>query len=213
MSALVYLHGFASGPASVKARFLAPRLEGAGYAVSVPDLNLPSFEGLTLSRVIEALDAALPEAGGVVVGSSMGAYAAALYATQRPERVRALVLMAPALNLAGLIEGRYAEALPAWERSGRAPVEHPYLGEAELAWGFVEDARAWAACPVAPRCPTLILHGRHDEEVPFSGSEAMAARLPGLRLVPFDDGHRLDADLEGLWAAVEAFLGEAAPVG
>lgn len=38
---------------------------------------------------------------------------------------------------------------------------------------------------------TLLLHSRDDDEVPFACGEAMAARVPGVRLEAFDGlGHR-----------------------
>ena len=39
--------------------------------------------------------------------------------------------------------------------------------------------------------PALLLHSRDDDEVPFACGEAMASRVPGVRLEPFDGlGHR-----------------------
>jgi len=49
MNRILYLHGFASGPSSSKARYFRGRLEAAGAHVEVPDLAAGDFEHLTLS--------------------------------------------------------------------------------------------------------------------------------------------------------------------
>ncbi len=39
--------------------------------------------------------------------------------------------------------------------------------------------------------PALVIHARHDREVPFPTAEAIAAACPAARLMPFDGiGHR-----------------------
>ncbi|MGD0498707.1 MAG: YqiA/YcfP family alpha/beta fold hydrolase [Bryobacteraceae bacterium] len=47
MTRIVYLHGFASGPSSRKARYFRERLEAAGASVGVPDLAEGGFDRLT----------------------------------------------------------------------------------------------------------------------------------------------------------------------
>ena len=62
------------------------------------------------------------------------------------------------------------------------------------------------------RTPTLILHSRGDEAVPFSQGELMAAEIPEARFVPMDGSNHILLDDEPAWAtftaAVRAFLGE-----
>ena len=53
MTRIVYLHGFASGPASSKARYFKEHLETAGARVDVPDLAAGDFEHLTISGQIK----------------------------------------------------------------------------------------------------------------------------------------------------------------
>jgi len=68
---VVYLHGFASSPASSKAAFVGRRLAAHGVPFHCPDLNQPDFSTLTASRMIErtaSLIATLP-AGPVVEDS------------------------------------------------------------------------------------------------------------------------------------------------
>lgn len=52
MAQYLYLHGFASGPQSQKARGLAARFQAQGLELEIPDLNQGDFSHLTLSRQI-----------------------------------------------------------------------------------------------------------------------------------------------------------------
>ena len=95
MNRILYLHGFASSPASSKARFFAARLRAAGGRVEIPDLAAGDFEHLTITgqlRVIEQAAAGEPVA---LMGSSLGGYLAGLYAARHPE-VSRVILLAPA---------------------------------------------------------------------------------------------------------------------
>ena len=99
MNRILYLHGFASSPASSKARFFAERMRAAGALIDIPDLAAGDFEHLTISgqlRVIERAAAGDPVA---LMGSSLGGYLAALYAARHPE-VSRVVLLAPAFGFA-----------------------------------------------------------------------------------------------------------------
>jgi uncharacterized protein len=48
----IYLHGFASGPGSTKARYIQERCRQVGIELQVPDLNQDNFTDLTVSRQI-----------------------------------------------------------------------------------------------------------------------------------------------------------------
>src|ERR1700694_2176133 len=112
LSSFVWLHGFASGPTSSKGRFVQQRLLERGAALQIPDLNLPSFRELTVSRMLGEVDRLAGESA-VLFGSSLGGLTAALWAARNPGRCAALVLLAPAFDL-----GRR------WvERMGRGGVE------------------------------------------------------------------------------------------
>ncbi len=47
---LVYLHGFASGPGSVKANVLASRFRDQGLALEIPDPTADGFRHSPISR-------------------------------------------------------------------------------------------------------------------------------------------------------------------
>src|SRR5688572_14095297 len=97
----LYLHGFASGPASKKGVALAQHFAGLGVELERLDLRVPSLEHLRTSAMIQTTIAAIggPRDRAVIFGSSLGGLTACRVAEVDP-RVCALVLMAPAFRLA-----------------------------------------------------------------------------------------------------------------
>jgi uncharacterized protein len=76
---LFYLHGFASGARSSKAVFFRDRLAPLGAALHTPDFNEPDFATLTVTRMLDQLDAAigaLPPGPVALIGSSLGSFVA-----------------------------------------------------------------------------------------------------------------------------------------
>src|ERR1700742_1119181 len=92
----VYLHGFASGPASGKATYFQQRFaEECVLDLQIPDLSEGDFEHLTITGQLKVIERECAGDRGVLLGSSMGGYLAALYAAREQEAVQRLVLMAP----------------------------------------------------------------------------------------------------------------------
>jgi len=205
---LAYLHGFASGPGSTKARFFAARAAECGRELVVPDLA-PDFTGMTIGSMLAIVDAILDGGATVLFGSSLGGYLASLAAVRRPERVPALVLLAPAFGFAARWEARVGpRAMARWRTTGTAPVYH-YGREREepLSIALLDDARRYDAMP-DPTCPALVLHGRRDDSVPLAAAEAfVAARPDRRRLVVYDARHELTEVMDALWTEAERFLG------
>jgi pimeloyl-ACP methyl ester carboxylesterase len=195
-----YLHGFASGPWSFKGRRLAESFANEGLRLELPDLNLPSFDELTPSGMLAAVDA-LDAASGTeapcwaFIGSSLGGWVAARWAELHPHRVARLLLLAPAFDLPNLWRRVLSgEQLRQWEARGWLEVPDGTGRTARLRWEFFADCARQPPFP-SPRCPVLVVHGRRDETVPLAGSEAYAARHPGTRLEVLDDDHELIASL------------------
>ena len=159
MSRIVYLHGFASSPASNKARFFAQRLRDAGATVDIPDLANGDFESLTLTAQLQVIERAAGGEPVCLIGSSMGGYLAALYAERHPEVPR-VVLLAPAFCFARRWAERLGEeAVAKWRDTGALEVWH--YGEnrsRKLAYGLLEDARQYPDYPDF-RQPALLFHG------------------------------------------------------
>jgi alpha-beta hydrolase superfamily lysophospholipase len=230
MTRIVYLHGFASGPSSSKARYFRDRLQTAGAHVDIPDLAAGDFEHLTISGQLEVVERAVQRAvqrddrrddrraadwatqpGGhpepvALMGSSMGGYLAALYAARHPEIVR-LVLLAPAFGFARRwAEHLGAEQIAQWRSTGRVEVFH--YGEnrtRSLSYGLLEDAARYEDFPDFHQ-PALLFHGAGDDVVPARYSREFAATHPNATLEVLDSGHELLNVLEYMAPKVEHFL-------
>jgi len=214
----VYLHGFASGPASEKARLFREKLATRGVSMESPDLNEGpgGFHDMTLSRCVRSTNEALERVdagrrGAVIIGSSMGGLVAALVAARDP-RIRAAVLMAPAFDLpARWTTWIGEEGIASWRRTRELEVDHHAWGRKEkLGFGFYLDSMGLPPYP-RPSCPTLILHGIHDAEVSIGTSVKLADGAPNVRLVELDTDHGMLDVKERLWSETEAFLGPLLP--
>src|SRR5262245_23744021 len=97
MSRHIYLHGFASSPQSGKATYFRRRFDERALTLDVPLLDEGNFEQMTMSSQVAVLDRAVAGEPTVLIGSSLGGYLAAWYASRHPE-VTKLVLMAPAFQ-------------------------------------------------------------------------------------------------------------------
>jgi pimeloyl-ACP methyl ester carboxylesterase len=206
MNRILYLHGFASSPASSKARFFARYLRDRSATVEILDLDDGDFERLTLTGQLAVIDRAAHGEPVSLIGSSMGGYLAALYAARHQEVPR-IVLLAPAFCFARRWEERMGPtAVAEWQASGAVEVFH--YGEnrtRRLDYGLLDDARRYPDYP-AVRQPALIFHGRTDDIVPPAYSIEFAAAHPNARLELVDSGHELVNVLDDMAPKVAAFL-------
>jgi pimeloyl-ACP methyl ester carboxylesterase len=203
---IVYLHGFASSPSSSKAQFFSRRLTEHGASVSIPQLDEGNFQGLTITRQLAVIDSAVGNEPAVLMGSSLGGYLAALYASTHVA-IEKLVLLAPAFRFPTRWRERYAADMDRWKREGSLPFFH-YAVQAErpLGFQFVEDAAQYPDEPEFSQ-PALILHGSRDPVVPAEISREFAAGHPNVCLRLFDSGHELTDVLEPMWTEAASFLG------
>ena len=207
---LLYLHGFASGPSSHKARVLSARFGAAGIGMEIPDLTPgpDGFERSTPSSMLAIAEETLARGAPphAIIGSSLGGYLAALAASRGPA-IERLVLMAPAFRLFERWEARLGPTgdLDRWRREGLETMHYASNRLRRIDWAFLEDARRLPAFPDV-RVPTLCVAGRQDETVPFADVEAFVARTPTARLVAVDDRHDLAASLDVIFAEARAFL-------
>ena len=206
MTRIVYLHGFASSPASSKARYFRERLEAAGANVDVPDLAAGDFERLTITGQLAIVERAAAGEPVSLIGSSMGGYLAALYAARHPE-VHRVVLLAPAFGFAR----RWAERLGAaqvesWRRSGAMDVFHYGQNRnCKLGYQLMADAERYEDYPDVSQ-PTLIFHGAQDDVVPARYSREFAATHPNATLEVVNSGHELLEVLDYMAPNVDGFL-------
>ncbi len=158
----------------------------------------------------------------VLVGSSMGSWLSLLAAQARPERIRGLVLIAPApdfteeLMWTQFSEEEQKTLLHQGVLKRPTPYDDtPY----EITKLLIEDGRHHLLLdkPVLPlTLPVHILHGQHDADVPWAYAVRLLDRLQSddvaFTLVKNGD-HRLSApgDIERLRQTVDAMCKKVQP--
>jgi uncharacterized protein len=203
---ILYFHGFASSPASGKARFFQAAFRNRGVDIEIPDLAAGDFEHLTITGQLETISRLARREPVSLIGSSMGGYLAALYASTHPE-VNRVALLAPAFGFGKRWpETLGTETVAEWQRNGWRTIFHYGEGrERRLHYGLLEDAGQYPAYPDVSQ-PTLIFHGALDDVVPAAFSETFAASHPDASLEVLDSGHELHNVLDYMAPRVLGFL-------
>ncbi len=213
-------------------RFRGVAIDWPGHGESGP----PSGEAsaMACADAAEEAVAALAPEGAVVVGNSVGGFAAGRLAIRRPDLVTGLVLVD---------SGGFAP---------RTPVVHAFCGLMSRPWFLRRfyptfarrymrarteaDHRAEAAAVAMTRgepglgavcglwrsfaspehdlrrqageiaAPTLVVWGRHDPVIPLRTGRRIAASIPGAELVELESGHiPYTSDPDGFAAALVPF--------
>jgi pimeloyl-ACP methyl ester carboxylesterase len=219
---VLWLGGFRSDMTGTKAQVLAEAAAKRGWDYLRFDYyahgaSSGAWEEATIGRwradALAVIDG-LTEGPLVLVGSSMGGWMACLAALARPERLKALVLIAPAPDFTEtLMRPRLsAEAVRAIEIAGSWTAPSTY-GEAPYAITrrLLDEGRDWMILDrggVAITAPVRILQGGQDPDVPWTHALKLAEQFAGEDVVFSlikDGDHRLSRpqDLARLVAAVE----------
>jgi pimeloyl-ACP methyl ester carboxylesterase len=226
---VVWLGGFHSDMTGTKAEVLAEQAKATGGSYLRFDYfghgeSDGDFKDGTISRwradVLAVIDD-LTEGPLVLVGSSMGGWLACLAAIARPDRVKAMVLIAPAPDFT---EKLMEPALPDRAKAAIArdgfwvgPSDYDEDGYI-ITRALLEDGARWSILPgpVPIDVPVRVLQGGADPDVPWTHALALANALTSDDLVFSlikDGDHRLSRpqDLERLAAAVIEAKGLAEP--
>jgi len=218
--AVVWLGGFRSDMAGTKAQALADwalargrayvRFDYFGHGESEGD-----FARGTITRWREDALAALDDlASGpvVLVGSSMGGWIACLAAAARPDRVRGLVMIAPAPDFTEKLMAPEMTAADRaeLERTGVWLRPSDYGEPYPITRDLLEDGARWSILPgpVNVDAPVRILQGGADPDVPWRHALELAQAIRGDDVVftlVKDGDHRLSRpqDLARLIAALD----------
>lgn len=212
---VIYLHGFASSPGSKKANFFCERLRAQGHPCHIPDLNVPSFERLTLTAMIAKTAqtvSASPAGDVLLIGSSMGGLTALHFMDRHRDdiarRVKHLVLMAPALDfMENRVEQFGETGLQTWQTNGTRPFFHyAHNEERPVHYGLVEDIQQYDSYSVTLDVPVLIFHGKNDASVDYRQSVRYAAKRPSVDLRLLDSDHQLLDQMDAMLFEVESLL-------
>lgn len=187
---LIWLGGFKSDMTGTKASALAEwatenrraflRFDYFAHGASSGDFRQATV-GRWLDDALAAFDQ-LTHGPQVLVGSSMGGWVALLAALARPERVKALVLIAPAPDFTEELmwKGFSQEVRDTLQRDGiyRQPSEYgdePY----EITMKLIEEGRAHLLLggKISLKLPVRILQGMSDADVPWGHAMRLVEAL------------------------------------
>ena len=208
---VIYLHGFASSSQSGKASYLGERLRARGVDFQAPDLNLPDFTTLTVTRMLAQTRALIDGAASPVtlIGSSLGGFVAVNAAAAWPDGVANLVLLAPALDFSSEgLRGPGGADIGDWRRAGALTVFHFGYGRMmPVHYGLYEDAQRYDAMQARVEMPVVVFQGRRDTAVDPATVQRWAASRPNVTLHLRDDDHQLTYSLPAIWTATARLLG------
>ena len=217
---IVFLPGYMSDMEGSKALVLDAWAEREGRAMLRLDYSgcgasEGAFEEGTLASwrddVLALIDA-VTSGPLLLVGSSMGGWLILLAALARPERVAALVGIAPAPDFTTW--GFTEEQKIAFSRDGFITEPSAYSDEPYIttrAFWESGEANLLLDAEIPLDCPVRLLHGQHDADVPFAISLRLAAALRSadVQTILVKDGdHRLsrDQDIALLLATISQLL-------
>lgn len=219
-SSYIYLHGFASSPDSLKAKYFCDRFSSLAIDLKTPDLNQNDFSRLTLTRQLHQIETEflqsqtlnsqaenLKNPGEVtIIGSSFGGLTAAWLA-QRQISVKQVILLAPAFDfLSHWLPMLGQQKLQKWQSEEYLPVYHyGEQREVPLNYQFVADMAQYPEEKLIRSVPTLIMHGLHDTIIPIQASRNFATNRPWVELIELEDDHSLGDVLAEVWEAIHKF--------
>jgi pimeloyl-ACP methyl ester carboxylesterase len=221
---IVFLGGFMSDMTGTKAMALEAFCRERGQAFLRFDYfahgaSSGAFAAATIGRwkddALSVLDR-LTEGRQILVGSSMGGWLMLLAARARPERVAALVGIAPAPDATEDLMWRRlspAQQQAMW-RDGSLTIPSAYDPAGYmLTRQLIEEARSHLLlrAPLAVACPVRLIHGMRDPDVPWPTSLRLAERFAGADVTVTlvgDGDHRLSRadDLARLRRTLDALL-------
>lgn len=205
----LYLHGFCSGKNSYKGSYLRQNFADIGKTLVTPDLNGDDFSRMTLSSQINIIQQVTNNTKGdiTLMGSSMGAYLAVLFAQLQP-RVTRLMLIAPAFHFATrYLEKLDRRALERWQQERYLAVFHyGYQEYRKLHYDIVDDARHHEQQPLDRQIPALIFHGLNDTSVDYRLSIDYMGTNKLARLMLLNSDHQMADSVSTIWQGTRQFL-------
>jgi len=223
------------------ASHLVVRYDGRGMGLS--DRAVKEFSLKSKVRDLEAVVDALGLERFSVLGVSEGGAVAIRYAVRHPERVNRLILFGAFGHWARPLDTGELEAAVTLMRVGwgqdspayRQFFASMFMPDADIAAlrEFTELERMSASAETAAeflsklpnidvtellpqvKIPTLVIHRRGDNAVPFEAGRELASLIPGARFLPLEGrNHAIlpgEPELDRYFQAIEDFLREGEP--
>lgn len=228
----VWLSGFMSDMQGTKVMELESWAKAQGHSFLAFDYSghgesEGAFEDGTISQWREdSLDVIRQTTKGdlVLVGSSMGGWMALLSALALPERVKGMVLIAPAPDFTEKLmwpefsDAAKTEIMEKGVHMRPSDYDSPY----PITRNLIEDGRAWSIldAPIAFDGPVRILQGLQDADVPWQHAQRLVETMTSEDLVfqlIKDGDHRLSrtqdiARLKATCAEIAATLDDSLPI-
>lgn len=202
---VLWFGGFRSDMSGTKATYLEDYCRKSGYAYTRFDYRGHGqsdgcFEDLTLTDWLEdglhILDQ-ITQGPQIIVGSSMGGWLALRAALLRKDRVKGLILLAPAPDFTRDIWHTFdADTQKIIQTTGVLHVPSAYGAPYPLTLKLFEDGEKHILLdqPIALDCPVTLIHGQADPDVPWQKSltikEKLLSKNVDLHFIP-DGDHRL----------------------
>ena len=202
----MFMGGFRSDMTGTKATFLEEkcqrrhqtfvRFDYSGHGQSSGQFVACNLT--TWLRDAEAVFDELTKGPQIIIGSSMGGWLAMLLALSRPQRLKGLILLAPAPDFS---EDIYKKEFGEEERrhlakKGLIYRESGYGDPYPLTLGLFNDGRKHLLLDKhsAYSCPVRIIHGKKDPDVPWQKTSRILEQSasPDIKAIFVEDGdHRL----------------------
>jgi pimeloyl-ACP methyl ester carboxylesterase len=188
---VVFLSGFKSDMGGTKALYLETVCKEIGqsfirFDYSWHGASEGKFEDGTISQwlsdTLKIVDE-LTTGKIILVGSSMGGWLALLTALQRPNRIKALIGIAPAPDFTeSLIWEKFSEKQKSEVlQNGKTLIPNCYDDQEAypITRNLIEDGRKHLLLgkTIAITCPIRLIHGMQDDDVPYQYSEKISAAV------------------------------------
>lgn len=191
-SAVIIAHGFSGGKSDRKFVKIARKFAQNGIAVLRFDFSgcgdsEGNFENISISQEIKDLKAAykflikqpnIDKKRIGFLGYSLGALIACLFQIKNPV-ARTLVLVAPALDQKNLIKIWYTpQEIKKWQKQGYFDTPKHRIGVQ-----YLDEAEDYTPIGFNINIPTLIIHGKKDEDVSLKFSRKLLKVLAGKKKI------------------------------
>lgn len=191
---VILAHGFNSNKESKTYTSLERALNKAGVATFRYDSyahgeSAGNFELITIAKSIDGMNSAIDLIKGrrykqiVLLGNSFNGLSAAYVASERDD-LDGLVLSSPVSDYTDKVDRMNPERIKEWKEKGYVMFDDKD-GVKKVLYGFYKDASKYKSYEIASMivCPTLIIHGDKDLDVPFDQSVKLSKLIPACKFV------------------------------